>query len=259
MYEDVIDLRDFYQSSLGRTARRLVRRRIRELWPDTRGAALLGAGYAVPYLGPFLTEAERVIACMPPIQGVMRWPPLSGNDSEAAPEPNRVLLSDETALPFASGSFDRVLVVHGLERSESMRAFLREIWRVLTPSGRLLVVVPNRRGIWARLERTPFGDGSPFTPAQLARLLRETLFTPERTVTALSMPPSTRRMWLTTATAWEEIGQRWFASLSGVILTEATKQIYAVPPPTPAWSVQTLRRPLAAAATVQKLRIDQRP
>lgn len=242
MYEDVVDLRDFYQSSLGRVACRLVRQRIRHLWPDTAGANLLGLGYATPYLGPFAGEAARTLACMPASQGVIRWP---------VTEPNRVALSDETTLPLPSGAFDRILVVHGLERSEHARAFLREIWRVLAPSGRLLVVVPNRRGIWARLDRTPFGDGSPFTPSQLTKLLRDSLFMPERTATALYVPPSASRMLLTAAPAWEQIGRRWFPTFAGVILVEATKQIYAAPPLRVSWRGHRVARPVTAGGELQ--------
>ena len=55
---------------------------------------------------------------------------------------------------------------------------LAEVWRVLTPGGRLLVVVPNRAGLWARMENTPFGYGRPFSRKQLSRLMRDMQFSP---------------------------------------------------------------------------------
>ena len=152
MHTDVVDLRDFYETHLGRVARRMIRRGIRETWPNMRGLSLLGLGYATPYLRQFRGEAERVVACMPASQGVLHWPPEG---------PWSVALGEETLLPLPDYSIDRVLLVHGLEDSESLAGLLREIWRVLTGDGRLLVVVPNRRGIWARVERTPFGWGHP--------------------------------------------------------------------------------------------------
>ena len=75
MWTDVVDLRDFYVSTLGQVARRMVRRRLRELWPDVTGQNVLGLGYAVPYLNGFREEAERVLAAMPAGQGVLHWPP----------------------------------------------------------------------------------------------------------------------------------------------------------------------------------------
>jgi hypothetical protein len=74
MYDDVVDLRDFYASRLGQVARRMIRRRLRLVWPDVTGMRVLGLGYATPYLRPFLAEAERVVAVMPAEQGVLPWP-----------------------------------------------------------------------------------------------------------------------------------------------------------------------------------------
>ena len=218
MWTDAVDLRDFYRTSLGQMARRIIRRQIRELWPDTSGMTVLGLGYATPYLLPFRDEAERVIAVMPAAQGVLHWP------AEGA---GLVTLTDETELPLPDVSVDRVLLVHGLECSEQLRPMLREIWRVLADGGRLLAVVPSRRGIWARLDRTPFGHGHPYTTAQLNRLLRDTLFTPTRTARALFAPPSISRMVIASAPALEEIGVRWFPTFAGVLVIEAGKQIYA--------------------------------
>jgi hypothetical protein len=119
--------------------------------------------------------------------------------------------------------------VHGLETSELAGPMMKEIWRVLAGGGRLLIVVPNRRGIWARLDRTPFGSGRPYTMSQLSHLLREELFTPVGTDTALFVPPACKRVILRSAPAWERAGKRWFPRFAGVVLIEATKQIYAKP------------------------------
>lgn len=218
MYADVVDLRDFYATRLGQVARRMLSGRIRLLWPDLGGLRVLGLGYATPYLRPYLAEAERVMALMPASQGVLSWPPEG---------PNRVALADEGELPLPDFSVDRVLVIHGLEFSEQTRLLLKEVWRVLAGGGRVLVVVPNRRGIWARIDRTPFGQGHPYTPSQLTRLLRDEGFTPERSAGALYVPPSRSRMILRAAPAWEKLGARWFTTFAGVSMVEATKQIYA--------------------------------
>ena len=37
MWIDVVDLRDFYASSLGQVARRMIRRQLRTLWPNVTG------------------------------------------------------------------------------------------------------------------------------------------------------------------------------------------------------------------------------
>ncbi|MCH8927070.1 MAG: methyltransferase domain-containing protein [Proteobacteria bacterium] len=218
MWHDVVDLRDFYETQLGAMARRMIRRGIRSMWPDVKGQRVLGLGYATPYLRQFLTEAERTLAFMPASKGVLHWP------SEGR---GLTALVDETELPLPDVSVDRVLLVHGLESSEYQRDMLREAWRVLTGEGRLLIVAPNRGGIWARLERTPLGWGQPYSAAQLSRLLRDNMFTPTRSRRALYIPPLRTRALLRSAPAWERIGSRWFPTFGGVVLVEAGKQLYA--------------------------------
>ena len=127
-------------------------------------------------------------------------------------------LVDETELPLQDCSVDRILLVHAIEASEYQRDMLREAWRVLTSGGRLMVVAPNRRGIWARFERTPLGWGHPYSKAQLSRLLRDNMFTPTRSARALFMPPLRSRTLLRSAPAWERIGRRWFPTFFGVVL-----------------------------------------
>ncbi|HZT89617.1 MAG TPA: methyltransferase domain-containing protein [Stellaceae bacterium] len=220
MSSDVVDLRDFYRTGLGQVARRMIRRAIRRMWPDLDGMRLVGLGYATPFLGFLAGETERTVAVMPSTLGVLPWP---------LDDRNRVCLADEGELPFADYSIDRVLLVHGIETSEQVGPMLKEIWRVLAGGGRLLIVAPNRRGIWARLDRTPFGSGRPYTLSQLTRLLRDEQFTPVGSTAALFMPPVPRRMVIGSAPAWERIGGRWFPRFAGVVLVEATKQIYAKP------------------------------
>jgi SAM-dependent methyltransferase len=229
MWMDVVDLRDFYATALGGVARRMIRQRIREFWPDCKGMKILGLGYTTPYLGLFKTDAERTLAFMPAQQGVLHWP----NEGRSL-----TTLVDESDLPLEDLSMDRVLIVHAVECSEQLRPLLREVWRVLKGNGKVLIVVPNRSGVWARMERTPFGFGHPYSPRQLNNLLRDTMFTPMQVERALYVPPSHSRMILSSAPAWENIGHRIFPGLAGVCLVEASKQIYAAHPGTPVKSKQ---------------------
>ena len=220
MPSDIVDLRDFYRSGLGQVARRMIRRAIQRVWPDLHAMRLLGIGYTTPFLTALSGDTERTVALMPASLGVLRWPPEGRN---------LAALAEEGELPFADYSIDRVLLVHALETSEEIGPMLKEIWRVLAGGGRLLIVVPNRRGIWARLDRTPFGSGRPYTMSQLSQLLRDELFTPVGSDAALFIPPAKGRMIIRSAPAWERIGKRWFPTFAGVLLVEATKQIYAKP------------------------------
>lgn len=232
MWNDVVDLRDFYDTRLGQVARQVIRRALRSAWPDLKGRSVLGLGYATPYLRQFFDEAERTFAFMPAPQGVLHWP---------GEGPGRVALVDEGELPLPDRSIDRVLMVHAVESSQQLREMLREAWRVLADDGRLLVVAPNRRGIWARIDRTPFGWGHPYSRTQLSRLLRDHMFTPTAVHPALFVPPTRSLALLRTAAAWERAGTRWFPRFAGVVMIEAGKQLYAV---TPVQVPKRLRRPI---------------
>jgi len=217
MRADIVDLRAFYETGLGCEVQRLITRRLRVLWPDVQGLDVLGLGFATPFLKTFMEEAHAVTALMPAIQGAMRWP----SDDGCA-----TALVDPTDLPLLDRSVQRILLVHALECSEQTRPMMREVWRVLTDGGRLIVVVPNRRGLWAQFDHTPFGVGRPYSSTQLTRHLRDWMFSPVQTSSALFIPPVDRRIVLSSARALEEIGLRWFGAFAGVVVFEATKQIY---------------------------------
>src|SRR6516165_6601596 len=158
---DVVDLRSFYSSPLGEVARRLVGRVIRQRFANCVGQSIMGIGYATPYLGIFRDEAMRVLAFMPAEQGVVNWPS-SGLSSSA--------LVETAMMPLPDACIDRVLIVHALEIAEHPRELLAEIWRILTPGGRIIAITPSRAGLWARLDTTPFGHGQPFSRGQLRDL-----------------------------------------------------------------------------------------
>jgi len=214
---DVVDLRGFYSAPLGKVARRFIGRIVRNRWANCIGHSLLGIGYATPYLGVFREEAMRLLAFMPAEQGVVNWP--SAGPSASA-------LVETAMLPLPDASIDRVLMVHALETVHEPRALLSEVWRILTPGGRLVAVVPSRRGLWARVDSTPFGYGEPYSKSQLRELLRETLFSPIHWGEALYMPPSGHRAILSTAHIFERIGATLTLPFAGVYLVEATKQLY---------------------------------
>ena len=204
------DLAAFYKQPLGQWARHVLARRIRGAWPSVKGLRLLAYGYGTPYLRGF--DAERAIAAMPAQLGV----PLK-------PSRHARLVCADDALPFADVFFDRILIVHGLEAAESLRPLLRQLWRVLAPEGRILLVAPNRASLWAQLDRSPFGHGRPFSRAELDRLLRDALFEPLRWERSLYSPPFGPLR----AHGWESIGARLFPRIGGVHIVEAGKSLYA--------------------------------
>lgn len=221
MNYDSAGLSEFYASPVGQVARRVISRRLRTLWPDVKGTRLLGYGFAMPYLRSFAADADLVTALIPEQLGPVAWPA----------DASLSVLAQEDALPFPDAMFDRVLVVHGLESAEALRPLLRQLWRVLAPSGKLLLVAPNRTSLWAQVERSPFAHGRPFNRAQLDALLRDTLYAADRWDSALMMPPLQSRRLLGRGISWEKIGRRVWPALAGVHIVEATKSMYALTPP----------------------------
>lgn len=214
---DVIELRNFYASPLGTVARRLVTKAVERIWPHAYGQTVLGLGYATPYLASLHASADRVIAFMPSAQGVIAWP---------RPTLNATALVEKTALPLQIGSVDRIIIAHALETADSPQALMEEAWRVLTPGGKVIIIVPNRRGLWTRMDTTPFGQGQPFSRSQLSSLLQASLFAPETWGEALYIPPVPRPLALRSAVAWERIGAGLSLPFAGVHVLEAVKQLY---------------------------------
>ena len=238
MLSDIIDLRAFYSSTLGRLAERSIAMALSSVWANMPNERLVGLGYALPWLERFGSDADRVFAFMPALQGAVNWP--AGGLSATA------LVFDEE-LPLFDSSIDRMLVVHALEHAENPRETLMEIWRVLAPGGRLIIVAPNRRGIWARFEHTPFGTGRPFSRSQLNALLRETNFTPGTWTDALHFPPSQRRWMMRLHALLERTGRRLWPIFAGVVIVEAQKRLYQGVPV----SVRASRRVFAPVLTPQ--------
>lgn len=220
MHLDVLDLRTFYyRTQLGRAAQKAIREQLLRFWPEAARQTVVGFGFAVPLLRPYLTDARRVTALMPGPQGVMPWP---------AGLPNVSVLCEETLWPVATGHVDRLVTLHGLETSENPDGVLAEAHRVLGPGGRAIFIVPNRGGLWARRDRTPFGFGRPYSLGQLEAQLKRAGFDIGRHAAALFQPPTERRFWLKTGPLWEGLGRKVSGRYAGgVLFVEAAKSVPA--------------------------------
>lgn len=149
---------------------------------------LLAMGHPGPVLGGFNPRSVERLAIVYP------------DGAEAGTLPGAptgcACVAEPWALPFAESMFDQALLCHALEHAEPPRTLLRELWRVLAPAGEVVLIVPNRAGLWTHFEATPFGNGRPFGRAQLTRLLQESLFEPVSWKTALVAPPVKGLEWL---------------------------------------------------------------
>lgn len=214
---DIVDLQEFYATALGQQCRRRIHSMIKSVWPDLDQLSLLGMGYPIPYLDVYRHKAERVCVMMNAPQGIVHWP---------SEEKNLTALIDYDAIPLADQSFDRILVVHSLEHAHLPHAYLRELWRILKDNGRIFVITPNRRSIWAQLDDSPFGHGNPYTMSQLSKVLREFQFTPLQSVRGLYIFPTYHRSLHSSFPIFDWIGPLLFTKFSGLVGIEAIKQVY---------------------------------
>ncbi len=214
MYDDIAEFREFYQTGLGRRVSALIRRQLSAFWRGgpSLESACLGYGF------PFIDKMTRPFAFMPARRGTIVWP---------SPSSVRSCLIEPDFLPLPDVHLDRLLLVHALEFEHDPGRVLDECWRVLDGAGRLMVVVPNRRGLWARVECSPFGHGRPFSRRQLHRLLRLHGFEPRQTYRAVFIPPLAGQFFQRFAPAIERIGARLWPAMGGVLLVEADKILYA--------------------------------
>lgn len=220
MRPDIVNLRQFYSSRLGRKVKARLRRITREHWAASVDEVTLGIGYANPVLRVLDTGAQSspVISLMPASQGAIYWPVDSANHS---------ILGDEMRPPFAPNSLARVVMLHALEHVTRPDELLSITWQLLAPGGRLLLIVPNRHGLWASMGATPFALGTPYTHAKLRELLNEAEFTLRESRAALFTPPSAHPFWLHAWPILEWLGHWCFPRIGGVLVIEAEKQIYA--------------------------------
>ncbi|MEL6979332.1 MAG: methyltransferase domain-containing protein [Pseudomonadota bacterium] len=223
MHLDVRELREFYEEDpLGALVKRRLQTALREVWPSARGCSIAGYGYAAPILPLFRAEATRALALMPAQQGAAVWPRAGANAAA---------LVEAYDWPVQTGFLDRLVLAHALENTAQPDRLLDECWRCLAPEGRMVVIAPNRAGLWARRDGTPFGHGRPYSFAQLEAQLEAHGFGLAQRLGALYFAPSHRRTWMNAALLVERIGRRLdWQRLAGVLMVEAVKRVPAPRP-----------------------------
>ena len=220
---DVIELKEFYSGTeLGRATKELINRVLEAKIDTDTGSLTIGFGFACPFLENKFKESENkdILLFMPSEQGVISWPKKSKSVSA---------LVDEVSWPINTSSADLILISHGLEVSDNQDLLLQEVRRVLKDSGKLVIIVPNRTGFWARSDITPFGYGKPYSITQLTSLLRKNQFQIDCITPNLYGFPAKRGYWLKSLFLWEKLGRKLNSLfLGGLLIVEARKDVYAV-------------------------------
>lgn len=223
MWIDVKDWQSFFASNLGKTYLDFIKPYLKSKFLNAEKKNILGLGYTPPYLDILHHNHKdsRCIAAMPSYLGAHTWP-TNG--------PNRVVLVEETRLPFPDNYFDIILMAHCLEFSGHQHSFLREVWRILNNEGLLIVICANKFSLWSSYGQTPLTQGGSFTPSQLLYLLQSNLFIVNNLEQNLfTLPFSWCSHNKTIATIFNKVLSKMLPSSGGVILTQAHKQTI-IPP-----------------------------
>ena len=225
MRMDVVELQNFYShTDLGTKVAKIISKTLIPLMNSKSCEFIIGFGFTCPFMESLISTSSlkvnspKIISLMPGEQGVVPWPKNKNNVS---------VLVDETSWPINTSSADIILIAHGLEVSGNQDDLLNEAFRVLDGKGKLILLVPNRTGFWARSDNTPFGFGKPYTINQLTFLLSQNQFHIDNIFSVLYGVPSKRGYWLRSINFWETVGKKLnFPIFGGVLIVEASKSVY---------------------------------
>lgn len=214
MSVDVIDLKEFYQSSVSNNIYPVFQEILSKLRINNKVHKTLFVGFGAPFADTTKGEFLAMLAHV----GVLAWPNSKNN---------RTLLVYEGEWPFADHMFDEIILIHGLEYAQNAGNIFEECYRNLCPEGRLVVIVPNRRSVWVHSDRTPLGFGQPYTLTQLINILKKYDFIPVDVARGLYSLPS--KSWLGNIWSWifELIASKTLQKFSGLVGVAATKRVYA--------------------------------
>jgi ubiquinone/menaquinone biosynthesis C-methylase UbiE len=100
------------------------------------GVLLLDAGGGTGRVAATLRGLVREVVVADPSHGMLRHAAAKGLASICAPAER---------LPFPSGTFDRIIMRDALHHVRDQGQSMSELWRVLAPGGRLLIIEPDIR------------------------------------------------------------------------------------------------------------------
>lgn len=224
MSVDVAEIEAFYGRPEGAFVSMLLHQDLQQMqtiWTDPQhGATYAGQIEKVAVGFPFalLETAALPAVLMPAETGALAW---------QGPAGITVASIDSAAWPLASEMCDRILVIHALEHVRDQQGFLDEAWRCLRGSGELVLIVPHRRGFLARTEKTPFGQGRPFSRRQIIRQLEQAGFEVAASRPSLCMPAFALGLPNGVRVKLNRLGRFIWPMFGGVLMIRATKKLYS--------------------------------
>ena len=227
MWYRTSDLEHFYKTPLGIRTRRILVQILQMQGFYTFKKEDKKGFFGYPW--PFLRKEQKEDSLV--LLSAARFSPFFSQEKRVNGEAKSIIVASETELPLQDHSLDYVFIIHWLEYAYDSQKALREIWRVLKNEGRVILVIPNRRSLWAAKDSTPFGQGISFSYSQILHLLRDSFFTPLNIQGALYMPPTSWRFLTFFFFSLERFSKkrvgRFLGFFAGVWVVEASKHTHA--------------------------------
>jgi SAM-dependent methyltransferase len=235
---NVKKLTDFYKTPLGEVVQVYVNDIIKKFIPETtKNQFILGLGYVIPYLTKNLIQKNTILSFTLDKMGGITWPNTECSQTAIVHCHN---------LPIANKVVDRLLIVHGLECCENREKLLKEINRIIAPDGEILIVFPNKAGIWSHTSGTPFAYGEHYTMSQLNTILSKNGFTITSEERFLYFPPTQSLYTQAFFAPVEMMGSYFIPYFSGLNAITAKKRTMIIPNQLNQQQVSTKSRPVKA-------------
>ena len=222
MYNNINNLEIFYASRLGRHCRRLINYQLNSFVSDVKGMNVLGIGYTFPFMNKLRSENNGFY-----VFSTNNY----GNDNLTSTKNLFSCIIEENTIPIPDLYFDRIIISHTLEFLANIENFLQEVWRILNGEGRIIILVPNRLGLWARDENNPFGYGQPFSKSQIINLLKKNKFQITKIKYSLYIPPNYINLILKYSNNIDIFFSKFVFGFGGILIVEAKKEIYGFQSP----------------------------
>jgi SAM-dependent methyltransferase len=148
--------------------------------------------------------------------------------------------ADETALPFAGGSLDLVVLAHVLEFSASPHQVLREVERVLVAEGSVVICGFNPYSLWGLQRRLRARGQWPWRGQYLsAPRVRDWLillgFEVQSSQFGCHVPPVSTPEWLARWKWLDRAGRRWWPVGGAVWIIHGIKRVFGARLIQPNW------------------------
>jgi SAM-dependent methyltransferase len=213
--------------------------RLRTLWPQLYGAVAVQLGH--------VGGRDLMDACLAPKRYVVDLPPFE------TPSLTSAVYAEVDALPFDTRSVDLALLPHTLEFAADPHQVLREVQRVLTPQGYVVLFGFNPVSLWGLWRvglkhrgRMPW-CGHFIQLLRVKDWLKLLGFELVHGKMLYYRPPLSNEALMDRLYFLDKIGDRWWPMAGAVYFVVAQKRVLAMTPLRPKWRA----RPVVGDALAQ--------